>query len=184
MSDFYFISCIDWFSFLSYLSYEHSSFLMRFYLSFFVIEDNIITLEWDNPYNQIFKKVFGNKFIEEFLFLFTVVGCTPLHWAVLRGNVEACNVLVHSGTKQELAVKDKTGCTPAKIASDKGYRQIALLLVRQFYCYLSTNIFTHILAIKLEKWRFLWNVIVQKRPIFSSSVVSLNFFLLLTHSFH
>lgn len=55
-------------------------------------------------------------------------GCTPLHWAVLRGNIEACNVLVHAGTKQELAVQDKTGCTPAKIASDKGYRHIALLL--------------------------------------------------------
>lgn len=75
-------------------------------------------------------------------FLLTVAGCTPLHWAVLRGNIEACNVLVHAGTKQELAVQDKTGCTPAKIASDKGYRHIALLLVRQFYCYY-LQIFSH-----------------------------------------
>ncbi|KAJ6424489.1 hypothetical protein OIU84_025301 [Salix udensis] len=55
-------------------------------------------------------------------------GCTPLHWAALRGNIEACTILVHAGTKQELAVKDKAGFTPAQIASDKGHRQIALFL--------------------------------------------------------
>ncbi|MBA0823924.1 hypothetical protein Goarm_020617, partial [Gossypium armourianum] len=59
-----------------------------------------------------------------------IEGCTPLHWAALRGNVEACMVLVHAGTKQELLVKDKAGNTPLKLASDKGHRQIALLLVR------------------------------------------------------
>ncbi|GFS34442.1 ankyrin repeat family protein with DHHC zinc finger domain-containing protein [Actinidia rufa] len=37
------------------------------------------------------------------------IGCTPLHWAALRGNVEACTVLVHAGTKQELLVKDNAG---------------------------------------------------------------------------
>lgn len=57
-----------------------------------------------------------------------IEGCTPLHWAALRGNVEACMVLVHAGTKQELWVKDKAGNTPLKLASDKGHRQIALLL--------------------------------------------------------
>ncbi|MBA0793222.1 hypothetical protein Gohar_017640, partial [Gossypium harknessii] len=57
-----------------------------------------------------------------------IEGCTPLHWAALRGNVEACMVLVHAGTKQELLVKDKAGNTPRKLASDKGHRQIALLL--------------------------------------------------------
>ncbi|CAH9079753.1 unnamed protein product [Cuscuta europaea] len=55
-------------------------------------------------------------------------GCTPLHWAVLRGNLEACNLLLHAGTKQELTVKDREGYTPAKLATDKGYQQIALLL--------------------------------------------------------
>lgn len=55
-------------------------------------------------------------------------GCTPLHWAALRGNIEACTILVHAGTKQELAVKDKAGFTPAQIASDKGHRHIALFL--------------------------------------------------------
>ncbi|KAH7833510.1 hypothetical protein Vadar_007040 [Vaccinium darrowii] len=55
-------------------------------------------------------------------------GCTPLHWAALRGNVEACTVLVHAGTKQELLVKDNAGFTPLQLASDKGYRHIALFL--------------------------------------------------------
>lgn len=57
------------------------------------------------------------------------LGCTPLHWAAIRGNVEACAVLVHSGTKQELFLKDKAGFTPAKLASDKGQRHVALFLV-------------------------------------------------------
>ncbi|PON39771.1 Transmembrane protein [Parasponia andersonii] len=55
-------------------------------------------------------------------------GCTPLHWAAMRGNVEACTVLVHTGTKQELTVKDNAGFTPVQLASDKGHRNIALLL--------------------------------------------------------
>ncbi|GMP38732.1 hypothetical protein CsSME_00009874 [Camellia sinensis var. sinensis] len=55
-------------------------------------------------------------------------GCTPLHWAVIRGHVEACTVLVHAGTKQELSVKDNTGFTPVQLASDKGHRHIALFL--------------------------------------------------------
>lgn len=57
-------------------------------------------------------------------------GCTPLHWAALRGNVEACTVLVHAGTKQELTAKDKAGLTPTQLAYDKGHRQVALYLVR------------------------------------------------------
>lgn len=56
-------------------------------------------------------------------------GCTPLHWAVIRGNAEACTVLVHAGEKQELSVKDKAGFTPVQLAHDKGHRQIALFLV-------------------------------------------------------
>ncbi|XP_065871386.1 probable protein S-acyltransferase 23 isoform X2 [Euphorbia lathyris] len=55
-------------------------------------------------------------------------GCTPLHWAALAGNVEACTVLVHAGTKRELAVKDKTGLTPAQLAKDKGYQNVAMFL--------------------------------------------------------
>ena len=59
-----------------------------------------------------------------------LLGCTPLHWAVLRGHVEACSILVHAGTKQELTVKDKAGFTPIQLAYDKGHRRVALLLVR------------------------------------------------------
>lgn len=59
-----------------------------------------------------------------------LLGCTPLHWAALKGNVEACTVLVHAGTKQELMVKDNAGFTPVQIASDKGHQRVALFLVR------------------------------------------------------
>ncbi|XP_052192027.1 probable protein S-acyltransferase 23 isoform X2 [Diospyros lotus] len=55
-------------------------------------------------------------------------GCTPLHFAALTGNVEACNVLVHKGNKQELWVMDDTGFTPVQLAFDKGHRHIGLLL--------------------------------------------------------
>lgn len=44
--------------------------------------------------------------------------------------MEACAVLVHAGTKQELTVKDKAGFTPSQLASDKGHWQVARLLVR------------------------------------------------------
>lgn len=61
-----------------------------------------------------------------------VLGCTPLHWAALRGNVEACTVLVYAGSKKELTVKDNAGFTPVQIASDKGHQRVALFLVRKF----------------------------------------------------
>lgn len=41
-------------------------------------------------------------------------------------------MLVHAGTKQELTVKDNAGFTPVQLASDKGHRNIAFLLVRNF----------------------------------------------------
>ncbi|TQD70573.1 hypothetical protein C1H46_043895 [Malus baccata] len=59
------------------------------------------------------------------------VCCTPLHWAALRGNVEACTVLVYAGSKKELTVKDKAGFTPVQIASDKGHQHVALFLANQ-----------------------------------------------------
>uniref|UniRef100_A0A0D6QU95 S-acyltransferase n=1 Tax=Araucaria cunninghamii TaxID=56994 RepID=A0A0D6QU95_ARACU len=55
-------------------------------------------------------------------------GCTPLHWAAIRGNLEACTVLVQAGTKEDLMMTDKTGSTPAQIASEKGHRHVALFL--------------------------------------------------------
>ncbi|XP_054793452.1 probable protein S-acyltransferase 23 [Prosopis cineraria] len=58
-------------------------------------------------------------------------GCTPLHWAATRGNAEACTVLVHSGTKKELVVKDKAGFTPVQLAHDKGHRHVAFFLSKQ-----------------------------------------------------
>jgi palmitoyltransferase len=58
-----------------------------------------------------------------------LLGCTPLHWAAIRGNLEACTVLVQVGKKDDLMVKDKTGLTPAQLAADKNHRQVAFFLV-------------------------------------------------------
>lgn len=66
------------------------------------------------------------------MYILMLSGCTPLHWAALRGNVEACAVLVHAGTKQELMVKDNAGFTPVELASDKGHRHVASFLVCNF----------------------------------------------------
>ncbi|KAK7264818.1 hypothetical protein RJT34_32429 [Clitoria ternatea] len=49
-------------------------------------------------------------------------GCTPLHRAANRGNLEACTVLVQAGKKEDLMVTDNTGFTPAQLASDKNHR--------------------------------------------------------------
>ena len=57
------------------------------------------------------------------------LGCTPLHWAAIRGNLEACTVLVQAGKKEDLMVKDKTGFTPVQLAANNGHRQVAFFLV-------------------------------------------------------
>jgi palmitoyltransferase len=57
------------------------------------------------------------------------VGCTPLHWAAIRGNMESCTVLVQVGKKEDLMVQDNTGLTPAQLAADKNHRQVAFYLV-------------------------------------------------------
>ncbi|XP_078443252.1 ankyrin repeat family protein with DHHC zinc finger domain-containing protein [Wolffia australiana] len=55
-------------------------------------------------------------------------GCTPLHWAAIKGNLEACTVLVQAGKKEDLTMTDKTGLTPAQLASEKNHRQVAFFL--------------------------------------------------------
>lgn len=62
-------------------------------------------------------------------FVYVKSGCTPLHWAAIRGNLEACTVLVQAGKKEDLIVTDNTGLTPAQLASDKNHRQVAFFLV-------------------------------------------------------
>lgn len=57
------------------------------------------------------------------------LGCTPLHWAAIRGNLESCTVLVQAGKKEDLMVQDNTGLTPAQLAADKNHRQVAFFLV-------------------------------------------------------
>lgn len=61
--------------------------------------------------------------------IFHHLGCTPLHWAAIRGNLEACTVLVQAGKKEDLMVTDNTGLTPAQLAADKNHRQVAFFLV-------------------------------------------------------
>lgn len=59
-----------------------------------------------------------------------VVGCTPLHWAAIRGNLEACTILVQAGKKEDLVLADNSGLTPAQLAAEKNHRKVALFLVR------------------------------------------------------
>ncbi|XP_078436060.1 putative protein S-acyltransferase 23 isoform X2 [Wolffia australiana] len=53
---------------------------------------------------------------------------TPLHWAAVSGNVEACMILVHAGTKQELMLRDKSGFTPALLAASRGHHHVSQIL--------------------------------------------------------
>nr|KJB64639.1 hypothetical protein B456_010G059000 [Gossypium raimondii] len=55
-------------------------------------------------------------------------GCTPLHWAAIRGNLEACTVLVQAGKMEDLTVTDNSGLTPEQLASEKNHRQVAFFL--------------------------------------------------------
>jgi ankyrin repeat protein len=64
------------------------------------------------------------------------LGCTPLHWAAIRGNLESCTVLVQAGKKEDLTVQDITGLTPAQLAVDKNHRQVAFFLVSIIYIFL------------------------------------------------
>jgi len=61
------------------------------------------------------------------------LGCTPLHWTAIRGNLESCTVLVQAGKKEDLTVQDNTGLTPAQLAADKNHRQVAFFLVSIIY---------------------------------------------------
>ncbi|XP_073004403.1 protein S-acyltransferase 24-like isoform X3 [Typha latifolia] len=55
-------------------------------------------------------------------------GYTPLHWAAIKGNLEACTMLVQAGKKEDLMVQDNTGLTPAQLASDSNHQQVAIFL--------------------------------------------------------
>ena len=61
------------------------------------------------------------------------LGCPPLHWAAIRGNLESCTVLVQAGKMEDLTVQDKTGLTPAQLAADKNHQHIAFFLVSIIY---------------------------------------------------
>jgi hypothetical protein len=72
------------------------------------------------------------KMIENRWWLVLLSGCTPLHWAAMRGNLEACTVLVQAGSLADLLATDSTGCTAVQLASDKGHRHVAFFLVIMF----------------------------------------------------
>ena len=55
-------------------------------------------------------------------------GCTPLHWAAIKGNGEACTVLVQGGALAALGARDVTGSTPAQLAVEKGHRYLGVHL--------------------------------------------------------
>lgn len=64
-----------------------------------------------------------------------------MHWAAIRGNLEACTVLVQAGKKEDLIITDNTGLTPAQLAAEKNHRQVSFFLVGdntdtffQLYC--------------------------------------------------
>jgi 4-amino-4-deoxy-L-arabinose transferase-like glycosyltransferase len=50
----------------------------------------------------------------------------------MRGNLEACTVLVQAGSLADLLATDSTGCTAVQLASDKGHRHVAFFLVIMF----------------------------------------------------
>lgn len=58
-------------------------------------------------------------------------GCTPLHWAAIKGNGEACTVLLQGGSVPVLALLDITGCTPAQLALEKGHKYVRPQNIRQ-----------------------------------------------------
>ena len=49
-------------------------------------------------------------------------GCTPLHWAAIKGAGEACQLLLQGGSGSLLTAKDVTGSTPPQLAAQKGHR--------------------------------------------------------------
>ena len=55
-------------------------------------------------------------------------GCTPLHWAAIRGNAEAATVLLQGGGEEALQAADATGNTPPQLALEKGHRLLGLHL--------------------------------------------------------
>ena len=46
-------------------------------------------------------------------------GCTPLHWAAIRGKSEAAHVLAQAGGTKLLTAKDVEGQTAAQLANEK-----------------------------------------------------------------
>ncbi|KAK6135502.1 hypothetical protein DH2020_030755 [Rehmannia glutinosa] len=79
--------------------------------------------------------------------------CTPLHWAAIRGNLEACTVLVQAGKKEDLMVTDNTGLTPAQLAADKNHRQVAFFLVGEAFSFLRKgNLFGNARKLFDKRW--------------------------------
>lgn len=58
-----------------------------------------------------------------------LLGCTPLHWAAIRGNLVACEELVRAGKREDLMMTDCFGLTPLQLAYDMNHSEVASFLV-------------------------------------------------------
>lgn len=56
-------------------------------------------------------------------------GCTPLHWAAIKGNAEAAALLAQAGGAAALSATDGNGATAAQLAAEKGHEHLAKYLV-------------------------------------------------------
>jgi palmitoyltransferase ZDHHC13/17 len=52
----------------------------------------------------------------------------PLFMQAIKGNGEACTVLLQGGSTSVLSYKDVTGSTPAQLAVEKGHRYLGMHL--------------------------------------------------------
>jgi palmitoyltransferase len=57
-------------------------------------------------------------------------GCTPLHWAAIRGKAEAAHTLAQAGGVAVLSATDADGNTPPQLATDKGHAGLGGFLAK------------------------------------------------------
>jgi hypothetical protein len=83
-------------------------------------------------------------------------GCTPLHWAAIRGHTEACTVLLQGGGEEALTQPDSTGCTPSQLAIEKGHRLLGLHLAEFKYRQVCVMMFIVCVCVCVCVWVGLW----------------------------
>eukprot|EP00884_Botryococcus_braunii_P011955 jgi/Botrbrau1/20760/Bobra.0461s0002.1 len=58
-------------------------------------------------------------------------GCTPLHWAAIKGNSDAATALLQAGPISVLSTEDSTHCTPIQLAWQKNHMFLARYMERE-----------------------------------------------------